>query len=245
MENLERTYKLPSNGIFGGPTEVSIRPMSTKEEKLLYASRDYSFVDKIVKSCIIEPKDIDMRKLHPNDIIFLIFMIRELTFGPTYPQTVVCPTCGTKQEIEINITDMEYYILDLETLEESLTVKLPHRGDIIKLHLLSNGDIEDISKTVKRLEKQGSLSDAETYEYILRFARMIESINEEEYSTKADRETIAYLDELHLEDFDCIKKALASIKIGLNMVIYTNCKKCSDELEVVGTIVPEFFRSTK
>ena len=101
METLERTYKVPSAGLFGGPTEVTIRPMTTKEEKIIYSSKDASFLEKIVKSCIIQPKDINMSKFHPNDITFLLYMIRELTFGPKYKQKVQCPNCNLKQDIEI------------------------------------------------------------------------------------------------------------------------------------------------
>ena len=60
METLEKTYKVPSAGLFGGPTEVTMRPMTTKEEKIIYTSRDMSFIEKIVKSCIVEPKDVKM-----------------------------------------------------------------------------------------------------------------------------------------------------------------------------------------
>ena len=76
METFEKTYKVPSAGVFGGPTEVTIRPMTTKEEKIIYTSRDMSFIEKIVKSCIIEPKDVKISLLHPNDISFLLYIYK-------------------------------------------------------------------------------------------------------------------------------------------------------------------------
>ena len=34
MKTIEKEYELPSAGLFEGPTKVTIRPMSTLEEKL-------------------------------------------------------------------------------------------------------------------------------------------------------------------------------------------------------------------
>ena len=241
METFEKTYKVPSAGVFGGPTEVTIRPMTTKEEKIIYTSRDMSFIEKIVKSCIIEPKDVKIALLHPNEISFLLYMIRELTFGPKYRQKMQCPYCGLQQDIEIDITEMTYEILDLDTLDEKLRVELPVNKDIIQLKLLSQGDFEEISNHIKRLEKQGKLKDAEGYEYVYRFAKMIKTKNDEE--VEDIREIVDYIEDLNLRDFSAIKEALANIPMGLNTLNIRTCKKCGEEVEVYGAAVPEFFRT--
>ena len=149
METFEKTFKLPSAGVFGGPAEVTVRPMTTKEEKIIYTSRDGSFLEKIVKSCIVEPKDISMDLLHPNDISYLLYMIREMTFGPTYRQTTVCPNCGLKQEVIVDITEMTYEILDTNTIDEKLKVKLPICGDTLQLKLVSQGEFNEIDEVIK------------------------------------------------------------------------------------------------
>ena len=163
METLEKTYKVPSAGLFGGPTEVTMRPMTTKEEKIIYTSRDMSFIEKIVKSCIVEPKDVKMSELHPNDITYLLYMLRELTFGPNYRQKMQCPYCDLKQDIEIDITEMTYDVLELDGLDEKLKVTLPVCGDTIQLKLLSQGEFNEISETIKRMNRQNKLSDTEGY----------------------------------------------------------------------------------
>jgi len=243
METIERTYKLPSNGYFGGPKEVTIRPMSTKEEKILYASKDYGFINKIVENCVVEPKDFTLDNLHESDILFLLYMIRELTFGPTYYQSGNCPDCGFKQDIEINITDMSYNILDTEGLEEKLTVDLPVSKDTLVITLLSHKDIVEIDNYVKRLTRRGELQDPESYQYVLTFARMIQTKNGEEF--KEERAKIDYLNNLHMADFAAIKDVLSDIKIGLDLRVYYDCSNCGGEEEVFGTICPEFFRPSK
>ena len=241
METLERTYKVPSAGLFGGPTEVTLRPMTTKEEKIIYTSRDMSFIEKIVKSCIVEPKNVDIDLLHPNDITYLLYMIRELTFGPNYKKKMQCPYCGLRQDIEIDITEMTYEILDLESLDEKLNVKLPVCGDTIQLKLLSQGDFNHIDEYIKRLVRQNKLEDPEGYKYVYRFAKMIKTINGEE---KEDiKEVISYVDNLNMRDFGAIKDVLQDIPIGINTLNIRKCRNCGEEVEVFGAAVPEFFRT--
>lgn len=241
METLERTYKVPSAGLFGGPTEVTLRPMTTKEEKIIYTSRDMSFIEKIVKSCIVEPKNVDIDLLHPNDITYLLYMIRELTFGPNYKQKMQCPYCGLRQDIEIDITEMTYEILDLESLDEKLNVKLPVCGDTVQLKLLSQGDFNHIDEYIKRLVRQNKLEDPEGYKYVYRFAKMIKTINGEE---KEDiKEVISYVDNLNMRDFGAIKETLQNIPIGINTLNIRKCRNCGEEVEVFGAAVPEFFRT--
>lgn len=240
METLTKDFELPSQGLFGGPKKVTVRPMTTKEEKMIYTARDNSFLNKIVKSCIVEPANCNLDNLHSADITFLLYMIREMTFGPTYKQAMQCPYCNQKQDIEIDITEMTTYLLDFEELEKYSTFTLPVNGDTLKIKLISNGEIDEISKTIKRLTKEDKLQDPEGYEYTYRFAKLIDTINGEEKDIK---EIIEYLDNLNLRDFNEIKRALSNIRIGLDTTNYRVCKKCGEEVEVQGMAVPEFFRS--
>jgi transcription elongation factor Elf1 len=239
METLTREFILPSNGIFG-VQKVTVRPMSTKEEKLIYTSRDQSYLEKIVKSCIVEPKDITVNNLHSADITYLLYMIREMTFGPNYSQQMQCPNCNSKQDIEIDITEMQYNILDLEDLEKKSTIKLPQTGDTIKIKLISHGRIQEIHKLIQTKARNEEIDDPEGYEYIYRFAALISEINGEEVSTE---KAYQYLDNLNLVDFNEIKKVLTSIKIGLINTNMRTCKNCGEEVEVIGVTVPEFFRT--
>lgn len=241
METFERTYKLPSAGLFGGPTEVTIRPMTTKEEKIIYTSRDMSFLEKIVKSCIIEPSNVNIDLLHPNDITYLLYMIRELTFGPKYKQKMQCPYCDLRQDIEIDITEMTYEIIDLDTIDDKLFISLPVCGDTIKLKMLSQGDFNNIDETVRRLERQNKLSDPEGYKYIYRFAKMVTEINGEECTDI--KSVIDYLENLNMRDFAAIKETLQDTPMGLNTLNIRKCKNCGEEVEVYGATVPEFFRT--
>ncbi len=240
METLTKTFDLPSRGIFGGPEKVTVRPMTTKEEKLLYTAKDGTFIQKIVAACTVDPSNLDTNLLHPSDITFLLYMIREMTFGPTYRQQMQCPYCNLKQDIEIDITEMTNYLLDFDEMEKEFNIDLPICGDHLELKLLSQGDMEKISSTIKRLDRDHKLKDPDGYEYTYRFASVIAKVNGEEKDIK---EMVEYVDNLNLRDFDEIKKALNNVKIGLDTSNIRVCKNCGEEVEVFGVTVPEFFRS--
>lgn len=243
MQNFEKTFKVPSNGYFGGPKEVTLRNMTTKEEKILYNAKDYSFLEKIITSCCVQPKDLDINTLHPNDILYLIYVLRDLTFGNTYEQEIVCPECEHKQTVTIDIAQMEALYLDTEGLEEKLTVTLPVSKDIIKLKILSNNDINKITKEIKQLDRAGKLKDPTTYEFTLKMCESIVTKNGEEFESFEEKKS--YVDTMHLRDSRAIQNALNSISFGINTSNIIKCSNCGEEVEVAGLICPEFFRPTK
>ena len=243
METFEKTFKLPSSGYFGGPKEVTLRAMTTKEEKLLYTSRDLTFLDRLIKSCCVEPKDLDTGLLHQNDIMYLTFALRELTFGSTYLQEVICPICGHKQQVEIDITEMEIKNLDTDGIEQKLNVKLPVNGDTLQLKLLSSGDIRRIDRVVKQKTAKGRLKNPDEYELLLKMAELVVTKNGEDFESFEDKRN--YVDNLNLKDLVAIQNTLNKIEFGLDPSVIITCSKCKEEVEVSGLICPEFFRPTK
>ena len=243
MKTVEKTFQLPSNGLFGGPKEITLRAMTTKEEKILMTSRDFSVFERLVKSCCVEPKDLDVGLLHQNDIMYLIYALRELTFGTTYNQEIKCPECGAKQEIEVDISEMEVNILDLEELDSKLTVKLPINKDTLQLKLLSSGDIKRLDRQVKNKTVKGKLKDPESYEFLIKLMETIVSKNGEDFESIEEKQF--YTDNLHMQDLVAIQNVLSSIEFGINPAIVRTCSNCNEDMEVNGLICPEFFRPSK
>ena len=243
MNTFEKTIQLPSNGLFGGPKEITLRAMTTKEEKILMTSKDFSVFDRLVKSCCIEPKELDTNLLHQNDIMYLVYALRQLTFGNTYVQEIVCPECGFKQEMEIDISDMTINLLDTEDLEKKLQVKLPVNGDELQLKLLSSGDIKRLDKVVKIKASKGKLQDPDSYEFTIKLMETIVTKNGEEFEDEEAKRH--YVDELNMRDLVAIQNTLSSIEFGLDNSIIRTCSKCKEDVEVNGLICPEFFRPSK
>lgn len=243
MNTIEKTFNVPSNGLFGGPKEITLRAMTTKEEKILMTTRDFSVFDRLIKSCCVEPKDLDTGLLHQNDIMYLVYALRELTFGNTYIQEINCPECGFKQEIEVDINEMEVNILDVDSIEEQLTVTLPVNKDTLQLKILSSGDIKRIDKQIKVKNAKGKLQDAESYEFLMKLVETIVNKNGEEFESLEDKKH--YADTLHMQDLVAIQNTLKKIEFGIDPSIIRTCSKCFEEVEVTGLICPEFFRPSK
>ena len=243
MNTIEKTFQLPSNGAFGGPSELTLRAMTTKEEKILLTSKDFSVFERLVESCTVKPKDLDIETLHQNDIMYLIYALRELTFGNTYIQEIVCPECGAKYETEIDIADMSLTFLDVDSIDSKLNIKLPVCEDILQLKLLSVGDIKRIDKMIKQKVSKGRLKDPESYEMTVKLMETIVTRNGVDFDSFEEKQN--YVDTLNLKDLIKIQNTLSEVDFGLDTKINKACDRCGEDIEVRGLICPEFFHPSK
>lgn len=235
---------VPSNGYLGGPKSITIRALTAAEEKILYSARDFSFINKLCSACTIKPKSLDMSTLTSNDLMFILFQIRELTFGPKYKQPIRCPYCNVQEEVEINIADFEYTILP-DDIDEKLFITLPKSKIGVHLRILSQQEIDNIENDVLSRYNNGKIKDLEGTTMMKKICASIKDFVGEDFSNDDDK--YAFLQKLHLLDFNAIQDAISNINYGINNtaeVICTN-PNCGKKVEVLGTICPEFFRPTK
>jgi hypothetical protein len=243
MNTIEKTFQLPSKGAFGGPSEITLRAMTTREEKILLTARDFTVFERLVESCTVKPKDFDLGTLHQNDIMYLVYALRELTFGNTYLQEIVCPECGAKYESEIDIADMSLTFLDVDTLDEKLNIKLPVCEDELQLKLLSVGDIRRIDKMIKQKTAKGKLRDPEGYEITVKLMETIVTRNGEDFESTEEKQN--YVETLNLKDLIKLQNTLSDIEFGLDTTNQKICERCGEDIEVRGLICPEFFHPSK
>ena len=240
-----KEIELPSRGYLGGPKKVTIRAMTTAEEKILNTIRDNSFAKKICKACTVSPKELDTNKLLPKDLAFMLFQIREVTYGPIYKQPIRCPNCGLAQNAEINIADFEYTFLD-EDIDSKLVIELPISKASVSLKLLSQDATEEIEKEVRKLYNEEKISDIDSNIVIRLIANMIVSVSGKEFEDFNQK--LSYVNRLHMADYNALRNKLNSIfdSFGLNNTTKVICqnKNCEEKVEVVGTVCPEFFHPT-
>lgn len=231
--------QLPSNGYFGAPKSVRIRRMTTAEEKILYTSVDSSYITDICRSCCTS-WDLDIDKLAPADIICMIFAIRNITFGNFYSQEVICPDCGTKSKVQVDITSMPIDILDEENIEKLSAVKLPDSGQVVIVNMLTEGEIKRIDKKVKKLAKKANVPES-AIDFEEKFKAMIRTVDGE---VLEDLALTKYLNEMSARDYNAIRNSSTNLvkSFGLDRTILYKCKNCRMDEEVTAVIVPEFFR---
>ena len=233
--------QVPSQGYFGGPSSVKIRRMTTKEEKIMFTATDASYLADIVKSCIVS-HDIDFHTLHENDLLYLLFAIRNFTFGNTYTQVHTCPYCGFKNNLTIDITSLPVNYLDHNNVDTLRKVLLPDSKDVLELNILTEGDVRDLNVDIDRAILSGKITDTAEFTFDTRLSRTIGDLNGIPFESPDKKK--AYLDNLSLRDYNKLSNAADKIRNSFGMIRNTEfiCKSCKRTMEVEALIAPEFFR---
>lgn len=242
------TVKLPSNGLINpNITEVTLRRMSVKESKTLYTSKDPNYLTALILSCIVEPTNITEFDLHPNDVVYLIFILRHISSPRNVVQKVMCsnPDCQKLFDAQVIVPDLK---VNYATLDYNYHVDLPDAGDKIAFHILSEGDLTNCEKITDRHIRQKNLQDTlddgevQWEKTLAKIAYMIDTKNELEF--KDFDEKVKYLESLSAYDFELFNKAYNDIisSFGLDRSFYTECPHCKEEVEVQAYIAPDFFQ---
>lgn len=236
--NYESVVELPSRGVLYKtiPAEVTIRGMTTREEKMLYASSGNTF-QKIIASCIVEPENVDVKELIAADEIFLIIQIRKITFGNEYRVTGICPHCGARDVYTINLDDFIVNYLP-EDFKEPIEIKLPKSGDVLGVAILRSRDTEYIERQSKKLSKQFNIPQREI-EYTMRMARYFRTINDKEVDIEDARK---YVDNMFSMDTAYFWSVLNKILVGYDTTCSVTCSSCQEEFDFTMPVTGEFFR---
>ena len=142
----ETTFKLPSAGkIEGVPEKITIRNLTTEEEKKLFATPGPEVFDKVMDVCIVEPKGFSTKKMIVQDKMAYLLQLRAHTWTGMYLVNYRCPSCSEKFDNEVNLLEFPYYELG-EDFVEKMTIDLPQSGDILEVKFLTGEDITRAEK---------------------------------------------------------------------------------------------------
>ena len=121
---------------------AKIRPITFEEEKQILSlskkGSDPSFV--LIDKCV---SDIDKNDILLVDKVYLLFKLRELSFGSTYKFIVGCPSCHKDQDIEIDLNEMP--VIPIEEFNALVDLELPISKKTAKVRLASVQDEQWIS----------------------------------------------------------------------------------------------------
>lgn len=238
--------ELPSAGYFGGPSKVRIRRMTIREEEILYLADDNpTYLDDIALSCIVSPKDINLKVLHPNDLMYLLYAIRNISFDSTYKQNSICPMCRQSHLETVDITQLPINFLDPDYINLMKEVKLPLSGDTVEINLLTEGELLELDEKIQREIRAKKIFDpkqAKLYEFQARREAIINKVNGEPF--KSLEEKRRYIDSMASKDYNKIVNASSAIRdsFGLDRRLEVRCPYCKRPYESEASIVPEFFR---
>ena len=243
QKNYETMVHLPSNGKVygeGGPEDVTIRAITTREEKFLLGSTNNDSVDDIIEACIVKPRGLKMDNLILADTNFLLFKLRILTYGPKYSVTTICPSCNSQNNNTVNLNDFLVYELD-DDFQEPFDIELPMSGDTLTVRLLRKADYDIIDARAKKLAKKSRDATQAEIAYNMRLARFITKINDKEVSWE---EAQQYTIDMHGRDTAWVWHKMNDLDIGYDTNIDVICDNCGYEYDSALPLSMDFFRPT-
>lgn len=231
-------YILPSNGqLKDVPKEVTIRNMTTAEEKMLLGSSEDVF-DQIIKKCVEEPEKFNIDRIPLMDKNFLYVKIRIVSYGPEYKFEYRCPECGRVSSTTINLDDLEVTYLPEGFKDPFDTFELPVSKDQIALTLPRNEDFAKIRSRVRRF--QSKFPDAVGDEsWVFGMMAFISEINGEPVNSKLHD----YVNDLCVKDASYLRHRVNKLEGGIERETTVHCPKCNNDVEVAIPMGINFFHT--
>jgi len=235
---------LPSKGMLYGdklPDGVlHVRPLSTREEKMLISSRVRSgqLMYDIVSGCIRSEDKVKMpfEQYLVGDVVYLFLMIRTATYGADYMFMPSCKYCQKPIKIEIRVPyDLGIYVLEPGFSEPFETV-LPVSKKKLGLRLFRIADEQDVQNYEKVRENRGE----ENPGYVYRIAKHIVNVGGNPYPIE---EACEFVERLHARDTEAIREAIINVDCGVDLQLERQCEGCGRVNDVFFEFTPDFFRS--
>lgn len=234
---------LSSNPLSKG--KVSIRPWVTAEEKLMdkfNSANSYNVLKRLV-ACAVEEK-IDMDEITSGDFFYILYWIRQLTYGDAYTSSIVCPSCGKPVETSIDISKLE--VTYLESMPDNIVFTLPVSKIEMKMRfprlreIISSADHFKSEKT-----KLTSSLTRELYTFALCTSQMTLPNGSNSILT-IEEDFVTMLTKiwpnLPASDSTAIKQELAKYDHGFVETFTTTCPNCEEPIEQAPILSYDFFR---
>ena len=241
--------ELPSRGKYypeGHPLHaaetIEIKHMTAKEEDLLTSRallKKGIVLDRLLDS-LIKDKRIKAEHLLIGDRNAILVAARISGYGPEYSTTVTCPACGTNQEYNFDLHDIEAYSGDGVRDEDAVlnengtyTTKLPRTGIEVTFRLLNGVDERQYIRQLEDARKARKEENAVTRQ----LRQIIVSVNGE-----TSRQAIDYVvDNVPSLDARHIRQVYNLANPDLDMRQHFACNSCDHEQELEVPLTADFF----
>tara|TARA_R110002167_G_scaffold210850_6_gene415350 strand:+ start:180 stop:1043 length:864 start_codon:yes stop_codon:yes gene_type:complete len=208
--------RLPSAGFNPSKIDtIEIRPFTFEDEKLLRTTKTLSqgelIVEQLITRCI---RGIEYKDLLLTDKNYILFKLREISYGDEYDIKAVCNTCEAENELKVELSKLPViYAESAEDLEYKAT--LPDSG---------------VEVTVKalRLEDEAILANPVTL--IDNMWRLVESIGGHTERTVKQ----GFITGTTVKDISVIRNAIFGGGVGMQTKVNYVCNSCDtgDVLEL-------------
>jgi len=112
---------LPTAGVFtNGIASVEVRPFTFEDEKILRSIKKASDGGRIINTLISRcTKDLDFNELSLVDKNFILFKLRELSYGSDYKIEAECGACGASNELTVELDKLPVTYASLDSRNDT------------------------------------------------------------------------------------------------------------------------------
>ena len=240
----QESYTLPSKGLVYAPEDkipasVSLRRMTTKEEKIRLRNESEDKIRRdLLQACVLD--QFDVTKLKLEDANFLLFRLRALSLlDDTYKVRVRCNNCGTEFVHQINLSEVPIKYMEEKSMEK-LQIILPISKAKVQLKLPSMGDIIIMGDTIRNYLDKFPNADRGELIYTLSTMLYIDTVNGQHMMNEVLED---YIDNLDILDTRALKLATNDLDniYGFVTDLKAECPKCKSTVEHGLPITEELF----
>jgi len=218
---------------------VDIRGMTTREEDILMSKaliRKGTVITELIKSCMVTP-NVDVQSLIGGDRNALMVSVRILGYGSLYEGEAVCPSCGHKNTIAVELNALDIKELEVEPVmpnENRFAFFLPRSGKNIEFKFITGREEEEMLAAMEMRKKKGISVDS------VITTRLQYSIISVEGAT--DKATINnFISFMPAMDSAALRSYMDKVEPGVDMKFDFTCKECNHYEEMPLPLGPTFF----
>ena len=214
-DSKETTLKeqLPTRGkVYPGHSGyVTIRPMNFSDEQEMAKSKGDALLDLVIDRCV---DSVDVDSLLSIDKLFLLYKIREASFGNDLTISTACTKCGNKEKLSIELDKLPIDLVE-DDFNGTSTFLLPSLNKEVSVRIPTSKELSDI------LDKQELLQN------LWRFVDEIGGITDKKVISQA----IKRLTSVDLRE---IQKSLELQDFGIQTKAIYKCSRpsCGEEHEI-------------
>lgn len=235
---------LPSKGLIYDKEinpNIKLRSMTTLDEmkRLSRSENQYQNMAEMIDDCIVSDVGISTYDMCIADYKYLLYKLRQVTYGDVYKINTTCPYCGYSEIEEIVISNLEVNTLDF-TEEDMLSFILPQSGNKIELAFQTPRMLDAITNTIKNgKNRKNKTPFDETLLYSICY--LVKTIDGNRVDIAQKEE---WVKNLPMVDTNTILKKSDdfNVKFGLNTDIDYECSLCGAVSPLSVKITSEFFR---
>jgi len=233
LENIDTSqmwveFNLPSKGkpyVNYEKDTVFLRAMKFADEKklqkALIGDRSKDALNVVLAGCI---KGLDYGQLTLPDKLYVMFRIRQLSYGKDYPLDTVCKGCGTKNELHYDLSKMSLRFME-ESYQEHCTVELPDSKKTAYI------------KPIRAKDEESLPSAERIMDALPLFISRIDNVNEEMVIKR-------FLEQTTIKDVNVLKAAIFSPEYGMEQFHKFNCNFCNVQNEMAIGLNENFFTTS-